>query len=393
MEIWLVIPLLILFCGAGYALGLVLTRNNLAPQLKEANLRREMAEERLSELQERIRQEKEELEALTKTFQDTFDALASKALSNSTTEFLKQAEERFKSLSKEGDQQLEGKKKLIDANLHQMGGTLKDLVEKSTKLEEGLASSKEQTEKLRTTAEGLRKVLASPQQRGKWGERMVEDILNIVGMIKGINYTSQTTIDSGGRPDYTINVPPDKKINLDVKFPIDQYEHYLVAESDYERNEAKKQFLRQVKAHLKSVTTREYINPDEDTVDYIMVFIPNESIYGFIHQSDPELLDFALKNHIILCSPITLYAVISLVHHAVGTFAMEAQTNDFMKLLFQFQKQWDKYVHEMEKMGGALDRAKDKYDALVTTRTTQLEKPLRKIQELQEGQQKSLLSD
>ncbi|GAI47827.1 unnamed protein product, partial [marine sediment metagenome] len=63
-----------------------------------------------------------------------------------------------------------------------MGTTLKNLVEKSTRLDEGLVTSKEETEKLRSTAEKLRQVLASPQQRGKWGERMVEDILRLMGL-------------------------------------------------------------------------------------------------------------------------------------------------------------------------------------------------------------------
>ncbi len=381
MATWVWILLVLLALGAGLIGGYLFARLRLDAGLQEARLRLEAAQRELGERDQ-----------LDKRFKDTFAALSNQALKISSDQFLQLAEEKFKALSKESDQHLESKKKLIDANLHQMGDTLKDLAEKSTKLEEGLASSKEQTEKLRTTAEKLHKVLASPQQRGKWGERLVEDILNILGMIKGIDYTAQTTVGSGARPDYTFRLPPDKKINLDVKFPIDQYERFLAADSEFEREEAKKIFLRQVRTHLKDVTTREYIDPVGGTVDYVIVFIPNESVYGFIHQNDPEMLDYALGNHIILCSPITLYAVISLVRKAVSTFAMEERTGEFMSLLIQFQKQWDKYVVEMEKMGGALDRAKEKYTALVNTRTNQLEKPLRKIHELQEGRQQDLLA-
>ncbi|MEE9466459.1 MAG: DNA recombination protein RmuC [Candidatus Neomarinimicrobiota bacterium] len=385
--VWIVF--IVLAAAAGYWIA----RLRLGGDLQEARLHREVAERELKEQSSRFQAEREQLGELEQKFKDTFDALAAKALKSSSTQFLQQAEEKFKALARESDQHLESKKKLIDSNLHQMGGTLKDLVEKSTKLEEGLVFSKEETEKLRTTAEELRKVLASPQQRGKWGERMVEDILHILGMIKGIDYDAQTTVGSGERPDYTFFLPPNKKINLDVKFPIDQYERFLAADSDLEREEAKKIFLRQVRAHLKDVTSKEYIDPADGTVDYVMVFIPNESVYGFIHESDPEMLDYALGNHIILCSPITLYAVISLVRKAVSTFAMEERTGEFMSLLIQFQKQWDKYVSQMETMGGALDRAKEKYTALVTTRTTQLEKPLKKINELQAGRQQDLLGE
>jgi DNA recombination protein RmuC len=271
-----------------------------------------------------------------------------------------------------------------------MGTTLKDLVEKSARLDEGLATSKEETEKLRSTADQLRQVLASPQQRGKWGERMVEDILNVMGLQEGINYQVQMTMGSGERPDYTFLLPKDKKVNLDVKFPIDQYERYLDAGSEAEADSAKKQFLSDVKNHVKEVSSRGYIDPESGTVDYVMVFIPNESIYGFIHQNDPQLLDFALENHIILCSPITLYAVLSLIHQAVRNFAMEERAGEIMRLLEQFNRQWGKYIEQMDKLGRSLDRAQQDFEALETTRSRQLEKPLSKILEIQEGRPEEL---
>ena len=321
------------------------------------------------------------------------ESVASSALSQSTTELIKLSEEKFKALMREGELRLESKKELIDANLKEMGTTLKGLAEKSTRLEEGLHEGRQETEKLRSTAEGLRLVLSSSQARGQWGERMVEDILSVLGLVEGINYLVQHQLESGEQPDYTFLLPKDKRINLDVKFPIDQYEKYLGAESEAEAAEAKKLFLTAVKNHIKDVAGRGYVNPAEGTVDYVMIFIPNESIYGFIHQSYPELLDFALEKHIILCSPITLYAVLSLIHEAVRSFSVEQRAGEIMSELAVFQKQWDEYVGKMDKLGRSLDSAKGDYDNLVTTRTKALEKPLQKIQELQEGQQADLLED
>ena len=325
--------------------------------------------------------------------QDDFKSISGEVLSASTTEFLKLAEEKFKALARQGDAALDEKKKLIDANLQEMGATLKDLVEKSARLDEGLSTSKQETEKLRSTAEKLRMVLSAPQQRGKWGERMVEDILNVMGLEEGINYKVRMTTSSGERPDYTFFLPRDKKVNLDVKFPLDQYERHLVAGSDAEKADAKKQFLTDVRNHVKEISQRAYIDPEAGTVDYVMVFIPNESVYGFIHKNDPGLLDYALKKRIILCSPITLYAVLSLIHHAVRNFAMEERAGEIMLLLQEFQKQWGNYVEMMEKLGRSLGTALQDYDKLVTTRTRQLEKPLDKIVDLQEGRQRELLGD
>lgn len=378
----LAILLILLALVLGALVGYLYAQSRLAPQLQEARLRKEELERRLGE--EQVNRD---------NLQDAFKATASDVLSQSTTELLKLAEERFKALAKEGDTSLEGKKRLIDANLKEMSDTLKGLVDKSTRLEEGLSTSQAATESLRSTTEGLRLVLSSSQKRGQWGERMVEDILQTLGLVKGINYRVHAQVASGERPDFTFLLPKNKTINLDVKFPIDQYERYLGADSDLEAEEAKKQFLSAVKNHVKTVAGRGYIDPAAGTVDYVMVFIPNESVYGFIHQSDPSLLDYALENHIILCSPITLYAVLSLVRQAVQSFGLEERAGEILSLLEQFNTQWGKYVKEMEKMGGAIDRAKETYTSLVNVRTNKLEKPLRKITELQGGGQENLLGE
>ncbi len=377
--VWIL--LLLLALGGGLTVGYLYARLRLSADLQEAQLRLEAA-----------RRELGERDQLDKRFKDTFAALSNQALKISSDQFLQLAEEKFKALSKESDQQLESKKKLIDANLQEIGTALKDLVDKSTKLEEGLASSKEQTEQLRSTTDGLRQVLSSSQARGKWGERMVEDILQILGLEEGLNYQTQVTLKSGSRPDFTFLLPKSKKINLDVKFPIDQYEYYIEAESESDAQQAKRQFLADVKNHIKDVAGRGYVSPADGTVDYAMVFIPNEAIYGFIHQNDADLLDYALEQRIILCSPITLYAVLSLVRQAVRNFAMEEKAGEIFKLLELFQKQWTKYTGQMDKLGRSLESAHRDYQELVTTRSRQLDKPLDKIQELQAGRQQDLLT-
>ena len=102
----------------------------------------------------------------------------------------------------------------------------------------------------------------------------------------------------------------------------------------------------------------------------MLVFIPNESIYAFIHQSDPDILEYALKNHIILCSPITLFAVLQLIHQAVSNFAMEERAGEIMGLVAEFEKQWNKYSEQLEKMGRRIADAQKEYDTLTTTRKT-----------------------
>ena len=199
------------------------------------------------------------------------------------------------------------------------------------------------------------------------------------------NYTKQTQVESGEKPDYTFLLPKGKKLNMDVKFPLASYERYINANLDEEREAQKKEFLKDVKNHIKTVAGREYVNPAEGTVDYVLLFIPNESIYGFINQEDTQLIDFALERKVLLCSPLTLYAMLSLIYQATRNFAMEEKATEIMNLLNAFRLQWGRYVEVMDKMGRRLDDAKKEYDTLVSTRKNQLEKPLTKIEEITSG--------
>jgi DNA recombination protein RmuC len=324
----------------------------------------------------------EELEGIKKEMEKAFKSVAFDVNKSNTEEFLKIADDKFQNLSKEADKDLENKKKLIDGNLETMSKKLQSIEQHSIKLNQSLEDSNSQTKDLRETTSKLREILSSSQKRGQWGERIVEDILNVIGFIEGINYTKQEVIDSGERPDFTFNLPKGKHLNMDVKFPLAHYEKYVDTEDELVRSSEKNSFLKDVKKHVKDITKRSYIDPSSGTVDYVLMLVPNESIFSFINKEDSDVIDYALENKVLLCSPLTLYAVLSLINQAISNFAMEKKATEVMNLLNNFKMQWEKYIEVMDKMGRSLDTAKKDYDTMVSTRRRQLEKPLDKIEEI-----------
>ncbi len=339
-------------------------------------------------------QRTKEIEELLVRIKDSFGALSLDALSKNTEEFLKLANESLSKQTSMGEKELEGKKKLIDQTLGEMKQNLnkvqdmvlmfeKDREKKFGQLENQLKFHAEQTGKLQETTNQLRTALASSKARGQWGERMAEDVLRLAGFAEGINYRKQKALETAkGIPDYTFLLPQNLKLNMDVKFPLDNYVRYLEEETDVQKQKLKQQFLKDVRNRIKEVTTREYINPTEKTVDYVLVFIPNEQIYAFINENDRTIMDDALKNKVVLCSPITLYAILAVIRQAVDNFSLQRTAADILALLGAFDKQWDKFKQSMEKMGKKIDEAKEEYLHLETTRKNQLDKPLRKIEDL-----------
>ena len=338
---------------------------------------------RLEESKDRLVEEKKRLAEMKEQLQDSFKSLSQDVLRDSQKEFLRLADEKFKDQSKQNQSHLGEKEKLIQKSLENMDGRLKDIVKQSTELKTELETSKDETQRLRSTTETLQTLLASSQKRGQWGERLVEDILQYVGLQENINYTKQVTMEEGQRPDYTFKLPKSREINMDVKFPLAHYENYLQTTDTKVQDIEKKAFLQDVRKHLNEISKRGYIDTAKGTVDYAMMFIPNESIYGFINQEDPDFIGEALSKKIMLCSPITLYAVLSLLNQATANFMMEARASEIMNEVVKFQQQWDKFSEVMSKTEKNLDIAVRQFQDLMSTRTRALERPVNKILELQ----------
>jgi len=356
-------------------------------------LRRREAQTIAQELISQVESQKiQDLEILINRIKESFGSLSLVALSKNSEEFLKLAGETLSKQMQIGEKELEGKKKLIDQTLEAMKVDLqkvqdlvtqfeKDRERKFGELANQLKLTAEQTGKLQETANKLYTALASTRVRGQWGERMAEDVLRLAGFIEGINYLKQKTLETT-RPDYTFLLPQNLKVNMDVKFPLDNYLRYLEAGEESQKEMYKTQFLKDARRRIMEVTTRDYINPEENTVDYVIVFIPNEQVYAFIIENDRSLLDEALKNKVILCSPITLYAVLAVIRQAVDNFNLEKTAAQILSLLGAFNKQWSAFLKSLEKMGKKIEEAQNEFLTLTTTRRKQLERPLREIEDL-----------
>lgn len=339
-------------------------------------------------------QKEKERQQLIDYLKNSFANLSFEALNKSTEQFLSLANQTLSKQLQSGSLTLEEKKKLIDQTFQSMQEELnkvqnlikeleKDRVEKFGMLAQKITESQRTIQQLNETASKLTTALASSKIRGQWGERMADDILRLSGLKEGVNYFKQRAIQSANtRPDYTFILPKELRVNMDVKFPFDNYYAYQNSNSETDKETYKQNFLKDVRQRIKEVSTRDYINPQENTVDYVIIFIPNEQVYAFIMENDPKIIDDALSQKVILCSPITLYAILAIIRQAVDNFNLEKKASKIIKLMSVFYKQWNEFLKSLENMGKKIDDAKKEFERLTTTRKNQLEKPLRKIEEL-----------
>jgi DNA recombination protein RmuC len=319
-------------------------------------------------------------------------ALEVQARNNET--FLQLARETLSQHTLAAEKDLESKRQQIEQSLESLRGDMRKLEEtlasferdrtqKYGELREQLSQTAEFTRRLQETTQGLREALSSSKARGQWGERMAEDILRLAGLVEGVNYLKQRPLEvEAGRPDYTFLLPRGLKLHMDVKFPLDNYLRYRECGQTAEASVYRDRFLRDVRARIREVTTRAYIHPAENTLDYALLFIPNEQVYAFIQEEDRSLLDEALKNHVVLCSPLTLYAVLLVIRQAVDSFNLEQKAAEILSALGIFEKQWEAFVLSLEKTQKRMEDVRKEFEHLLTTRRNQLERTLRSIDDL-----------
>ncbi len=245
-----------------------------------------------------------------------------------------------------------------------------------------LRATVDQTASLASTAGALRQVLANPKARGQWGERIADDVLRAAGLVEGVSYVKQRALPSGAVPDFTIVLPRGLVLHLDAKFPAANYARCVEASSDHEQQIHRRSFLADVRARVRELAGRGYVDPAGGTLGFVLAFIPNESIYAFVHEHDPELLDVALAQGVVLCSPLSLFAVLAVVRQAVEAFAVESTATEIVSVLGDFSDQWERFCGSLDRLGRAVDGVERAYGEVAGTRRRVLERPLARIEEL-----------
>lgn len=308
------------------------------------------------------------------------------------------AEQKMETARVRQRSELDEKRVAVETAVAQLGTQLKEYEklmksfeaerrEKYGSLEKGLKDAAETTGKLASTTESLRALLDNSRARGQWGERMAEDILRASGLQEGVQYAknrAQETVAT--RPDFTFFLPDGHKFHMDVKFPLDNYLRLLHAPGEEEKARFKAEFLKDVRARIKEITKRDYINPAEKTLDYVLLFIPNEQVYGFVHEAQPGLIDEALGQKVVLCSPFTLYAVLAVVRQAFDNFHFAKATQEIVKLVGTFAESYERFRGRFSKLGEELSKVEDLYHDIADKSFRQLDSAVAKIEKVRRGQ-------
>lgn len=275
---------------------------------------------------------------------------------------------------------LEHKKEVIGAMIEEMR---RDLHQKSKELKESeesriatfsalsrdLELQRGVIHELRTSTEELKRVLSNNQLRGAFGEQVAENLLKMAGFVIGQDYVFNKEQESTEtRPDFTIFLPDKTKINIDVKFPYAALIKMFSTENKEERDVYHRQFETDVKQKIKQVSTRDYINPEEKTVDFVILFIPNEMIFSYIYEQLGSVWEDALQKKVIFAGPFSFTAILRMVRQAYANFRYQENLHHVIGLIGKFELEYDKYREAVDTLGSRLDSVQKQFQVVSSTR-------------------------
>jgi DNA recombination protein RmuC len=319
------------------------------------------AETNLANINERLENQKEEVLSLQKKLTSEFENLANKVL-----------DEKSKTFKEENRQQLDAILNPFSQNLKEFKLTIKDTYEKGLKERTEISTELKQmqhlNQKLQEEAANLAKALkGDSQKQGRWGEMILERILESSGLENGMHYKLQDsfTIENGKRfrPDAVVYLPDDKHIIIDSKVSLVAYDKFVNAENEIDRSVAIKEHILSVRTHVKELASKDYLNNlGLNTPEYLLMFIPIEASFSAAMTYDNTVFNEAWDNRIVIVSPATLIATLMTVS---AIWKQTKQTENALKIAERGGKLYDKFkgfVEDLEKVGAGLSKAQSEYE-------------------------------
>ena len=323
-------------------------------------------------------------EEITETIESKLAELLPIVLSQANEDLIRMANEKLSSETKQNRIDLESKRGEIERMVKSLEEYLKvaekERIDSFSNLKTSLEESRKVTEKLTVNTENLKKVLSNNQLRGQFGEQVAEDLLRSAGFVKGENYEfNKEQAGSETRPDFAIFLPDKTRINVDSKFPYANLQRMAETEDSDMKEKYMSMFERDVKEKVKQVTSRDYINPEDKTVDFVILFIPNEMIFSYIYDKMPEVAQSAMENKVVFAGPFSFTALLRMIMQAYENFRVQENIYNIIGHVKSFEKEFLKFSEEFYKVGDRIGSLQKQYDTVSSTRFNQLEKSIEKV--------------
>ncbi|WP_298534797.1 DNA recombination protein RmuC [uncultured Algibacter sp.] len=306
-------------------------------------------------------EQKEEVEKLQEKFTKEFENLANKILDEKSNKFTEQNKENIKNILSPLQEKIQGFEKKVEASQ-------KESISMHSALKEQLLGLKDLNQQMTKEATNLTRALkGDSKMQGNWGELVLERVLEKSGLEKDREYFIQQsfTLDNGSRvlPDVVLHLPDGKKMIIDSKVSLTDYERLVNADEE-DKIKYLKAHVNSIKKHVDQLSEKNYQDLyDIESPDFVLMFIPIEPAFAIVVNEDNAIYNKAFEKNIVIVTPSTLLATLRTID---SMWNNEKQQRNAVEIARQAGALYDKFeglVTDLTGVGKKIDAAKNDYSS------------------------------
>ena len=270
----------------------------------------------------------------------------------------------------------------------------KDRTEQFGTIQEQLKNAIDSDAALRKQTQALSQALSSNNIRGVWGETQLRKLVELAGLIKHADFDEQASFstDTGsGRADMVINLPGGKSLAIDSKVPFNSYQEASTisdlasGEELARRNRLIEEHVKAVKGHVDALSSRSYWTGLNASPDFVIAFVPSESLLSAALDADPALLEYAFKKNVALASPVSLFSVLKTINYIWRQNVDETQVRTMIKLGKELYERVGKVAEHADKLGRSITATVKDYNTFVSSLESRVLVTARKLNDLDDN--------
>jgi DNA recombination protein RmuC len=364
----------------------------LRGQFSETSNARAAAEAKQNAAEKILAEQRELQTKALADLRETFRALSADALKQSAPEFLRLAEQSFGKFQEtaKGDlaQRHEAIKTLVEPLKQQLETYEKRLQQSESAQSSALGEVKKHLETLAQSnlslaneTQQFRMVLKSNQARGRWGEETLRRVVEAAGMSAHCDFSEQTQAGDA-KPDLVVRLPGERFIIVDAKVPDFDFLNALESADETKRAEALAIHAAKLKATIKSLADRDYPSQFPNALDYVVLFVPAESLFSAALEGDHDLIIWAAGKRILLATPASLIALLRSVSVSWQQHAQTENAEKIAEAAKEFYARVVKFTEHFEKIRSGLERANSAFNDAAASFQTRIRPAGERLAEL-----------
>lgn len=321
-----------------------------------------------------------QLKLLTQTQQqieDRFKALAADTLQNNSQLFLDRSRDQIQHMVEPVNQSLKRFEEQVQAIERSRVGAYEGISAQVRALTE-------LQERVRQSADQLKTALRSPSQRGRWGEMQLRRVVELAGMMEYCDFAEQKTLfgETNQRPDLIVRLPNQCQVVVDAKVSLDAYLRAIEAGTDSERQQCLKEHAAQVKTHVRSLSEKSYWLRLPCSPEFVVAFLPLESLFSAALEQDPALLDFGAERRVLIATPVTLITLLLTVAHGWRQRTLAENIDKIRDTGIELYTRLAKMNEHFVKLGDSISKTVETYNSTVGSMERNVLSSARKFREL-----------